>query len=175
MSKRIRHSAVIICLILIPLYVRSATAQETSTPEERTRWVEITRKLEMKPLDADNRQQGEWALKRVMEVHDVHVPLCGPILTGLVSSKYEFRGEITRQLLLASAAYIIEHPDGTVDQRALNVSALESVLKTYKAILATEPKAKSKELDEILKKQEQGKLPEYVDVTGKSCVTEPAT
>jgi hypothetical protein len=167
MPKKSIYLCLALCSFLGWTTVFRANAQDTSTPEERTRWVEVARKLETQPFDKDTVKQGEWALKRIIEVHDVHVPLCPSILGGFLGTKYKFKGEITRQLMLASAAYIVEHPDSANDQRALNLSALESVLKTYKSMLASEPKAKSKELSEIAQKQDEGKLAEYV--AGTSC------
>jgi RHS repeat-associated protein len=53
------------------LFVSGASAQDTSTPEERTQWVEVTHKLESAPLDDSVNQQGEAAFKRLSDVHDV--------------------------------------------------------------------------------------------------------
>jgi len=47
---------------------QSAAAQGTSTPEERTRWAEITHKLESNPLDESVNKDGEWALNRLRRV-----------------------------------------------------------------------------------------------------------
>jgi len=41
-----------------------ASAQDTSTPEERMQWVEVTHKLESAPLDDSVNKQGEAAFKR---------------------------------------------------------------------------------------------------------------
>ena len=45
--------------------VPKASAQGTSTPEERARWVEITHKLESNPLDESVNKDGEWAFNRL--------------------------------------------------------------------------------------------------------------
>jgi hypothetical protein len=62
-----------------------ASAQDTSTPEERMQWVEVTHKLESAPLDDSVNKQGEAAFKRLSDVHDVHVLLCPALLS-------EFKG-----------------------------------------------------------------------------------
>ncbi len=128
------------------------------TGRAEPRWVETTRKLESSPLDADLISQGEAALKRVIEVHDVHVGLCGGILNQLNGKKYAYSNTITRQFMLAAAAFVIENPDKAADMEAVNFAAVESVLKTYQAILKQKTDAKSKSLDELLKKQGRGKL-----------------
>jgi len=60
-----KHSAWILTLLLSLLsaaVVPKASAQATSTLEERARWVEITHKLERTPLDGSANKDGEWAL-----------------------------------------------------------------------------------------------------------------
>ena len=60
--------------------------------------------------------------------------------------------------MLASGAFIIENPGKSGDTKAMNLAAVESVLRTYQAILQQMPNAKAKTLDDLLKKQSQGKL-----------------
>jgi len=72
--------------------------------------------------------------------------------------KYGYAHAITRQYMLASGAFIIENPEKAGDTKAMNLAAVESVLKTYQAILQQRPDAKAKPLDDLLKKQNQGKL-----------------
>jgi len=142
------------------------SAQGTSTPEERTRWVEITHKLESNPLDESVNKDGEWALNRLSDAHDIHVPLCPALLGEFNDAKYKYRHAITRQYMLASGAFLIENPAKAGDVAAMNVAAVGSVLKVYSAILQQKPDAKWKPLDELLKKQSQGKLD---DALRKQC------
>jgi hypothetical protein len=135
-----------------------AVAQDTSTPEERAQWVAITHQLENSPLDDTVNKQGEAAFKRLSDVHDVHVLLCPALLTEFNGMKYAYAHTITRQYMMASGAFQIENPDKAADAKATALSAVESVLKTYQAILKQKPDAKSKQLDDLLKKQSQGKL-----------------
>jgi hypothetical protein len=114
------------------------SAQDTSTPEERAQWVAITHQLENSPLDNTVNKQGEAAFKRLSDVHDVHVPLCPSLLSEFNGMKYAYAHTITRQYMMASGAFIIENPDKAADTKAANLSAVESVLKTYQAILKTE-------------------------------------
>ena len=143
---------------ILPVLAVTASAQDISTPEERAQWVEATHKLESAPLDDSVNKQGEAAFKRLSDVHDVHVPLCPVLLSEFNGMKYAYAHMITRQYMLASGAFIIENPDKAADTKAANLSAVESVLKTYQAILKQKPDAKAKQLDDLLKKQSQGKL-----------------
>jgi hypothetical protein len=74
-----KHISWILALVLAAFSVtstRKASGQGTSTAEERAQWVEITHKLESSPLDESVNKQGDAALKRLSDVHDIHVPLC---------------------------------------------------------------------------------------------------
>jgi hypothetical protein len=51
-------------------------------------------------------KQGELALKRLSDVHDVHVPLCPALLSEFSGMKYTYSHAITRQYMLASAAFL---------------------------------------------------------------------
>ena len=150
-------SALILSLCCVVLGQRAA-AQGTSTPEERARWVEITHKLEGNPLDESVNKDGEWALNRLSDAHDIHVPLCPALLGEFNDAKYKYRHVVTRQYMFASGAFLIENPPKAGDVAAMNVAAVESVLKVYNAILQQKPDAKWKPLDELLKTQSQGKL-----------------
>jgi hypothetical protein len=137
---------------------RNAAAQGTSTAEEPVQWAEITHKLESNPLDESVNKDGEWALNRLSGAHDIHVPLCPALLGEFNDAKFKYRHAITRQYMLASGAFLIENPAKAGDVAAMNVAAVESVLKVYSAILQQKPDAQWKTLDDLLKKQSQGKL-----------------
>ena len=111
-------------------------------------------------------KDGEWALNRLSDVHDIHVPLCPVLLGEFNDAKYKYRHQITRQYMLASGAFIIENPDKAGDINAMNLAAVESTLKVYSGILQQKPDAKWKTLDDLLKKQSPGKLD---DTLRKQC------
>jgi len=93
------------CCLLLATALRTSS-QATSTPEERAQWVEITHKLESSPLDDSVNKQGESAFKQVSDARDIHVPLCASLLTEFNGMKYAYAHTITRQYMLASAAFI---------------------------------------------------------------------
>ena len=155
-----RNNYLILVLVVGVLFTFTArvSAQDASTPEERAQWVEVTHKLESAPLDDSVNKQGEAVFKRLSDVHDVHVLLCPALLTEFNGMKYAYAHTITRQYMMASGAFQIENPDKVADAKATTLAAVESVLKTYQAILKQKPDAKAKQLDDLLKKQSQGKL-----------------
>jgi hypothetical protein len=164
-----KHIFWILLFVLAVLSVKSArkaAAQATSTAEERARWAEVTHKLESNPLDESVNKEGELALNRLSAAHDIHVPLCQALLGEFNDAKYKYRHAITRQYMLASGAFLIENPAKAGDVAAMNLAAVESVLKVYSAILQQKPDAKWKTLDDLVKKQSQGKLD---DMLRKQC------
>ncbi len=161
-NKSVAWSCLLVAGCVATPIAQRAGAQDTSTPEERMQWVAITHKLESSPLDDSVNKRGEAALKRVSDVHDFHVLLCPALLNEFNGMKYAYAHTITRQYMLASGAFQIENPDKTADTKATNLAGVESVLKTYQAILQQKPDAKAKALDDLLKKQSQGKLNDAV-------------
>jgi hypothetical protein len=158
-----RHASWILALgCCVWLFISGASAQDTSTPAERAQWVGITQRLESAPLDDNVNQQGEAVFKRLSDVHDVHVLLCTALLTEFNGMKYMYSHTITRQYMLASATFQIENPDKAADMKATTLAAVQSVLKTYQAILTQKPDAKAKPLDDLMKKQSQGKLKDFL-------------
>ena len=113
--------------------------------------MEITHKLESKPLEGALNKEAEKALKRLIEVHDIHVAICAAVFSDLDATRNKYSGQITRQYMLASGAFVIENPDKAADAAATNLSAVQSVLKVYSAILQQKPEAKSKALDDLLR------------------------
>jgi hypothetical protein len=154
--KHIPWVLVVVLAVFSAASTPKAAAQGTSTPEERARWAEITHKLESNPLDESVSKDGEAALNALGNAHDIHVPLCLALLGEFNDPKYKYRHEITRQYMLASGAFLIENPGKAGD----DLTAVESALKVYSAILQQKPDAKWKPFDDLLKKQSQGKLDE---------------
>jgi PBP1b-binding outer membrane lipoprotein LpoB len=158
MTKKSSLVSILPLALLVLVTSPAVLAQATSTPEERAHWVDITHKLESNPLDGALNKEAEKALKRLIEVHDVHVAICGAVFSDLNTAKNKYSGQITRQYMLASGAFVIENPDRATDAAATNLSAVQSVLKVYAAILQQKPDAKLKALDDLLKQQNDGTL-----------------
>jgi ABC-type nitrate/sulfonate/bicarbonate transport system substrate-binding protein len=141
-----------------------------STPEERKRFLSLTRKLEQNPLDKSLYEDKKWAKQWLDDVPDINVNIC-PLLFGVefMKEQNKYAAQLFYQATFGSAAYIIEHPDKAGDTAAQFVAGVESALKAYSAIVKSEPQAKSKALDDLLEKQKQGKLADFVHGASKSC------
>jgi hypothetical protein len=157
----------ILSISIFPLgIVEKMSAQENSSLEERARWVEITHKLESNPMNESANKEGDWALKRLSDVRDVHIPLCKSLLVEFNNPTYTYSHAITRQYMLASAAFMIENPSKVADHNALNLAAVESVLMVYTGILQQQIDGKTRVLSDLLKKRSEGKL---YDAIRKQC------
>ena len=158
-------------LLLTTAFAQDEPKRAPSTAEERQRFLSLTRKLEQNPLDKSLYEEKKWAKKWLEDIPDINVNICAPILFGMdfIREQNKYTPQLSYQATFASAAYIIEHPDKKGDTEAQFVAGVESALKSYSAIVKSDPQAKSKALDDLLEKQKQGKLADFVHAAGKSC------
>ncbi len=142
-----------------------------STAQERQRFLSLTRKLEQSPLDKSLYVEKTWAKQWLEDVPDINVNICAPLLFGpeFIHEQNKYTPQLSYQATFGEAAYIIEHPDKKGDTTSQYIAGTESALKAYSAILKTDPAAKSKALDDLLDKQKQGKLADFVRDSSKEC------
>src|SRR5215467_2476518 len=172
-----RKAGLLPLIFLLLSFVTAASAQQDepkrapSTAPERQRFVALTHKLEQTPLDKSLYDEKRWAAKWLEDVPDVNVNVCAPILFGLdfVREQNKYTPQLSYQATFAEAVFIIEHPDKKSDTTAQYVAGVESALKAYSSIVKSEPGAKSKALDDLLEKQKQGKLADFVRDASKEC------
>ncbi|HEY4678402.1 MAG TPA: hypothetical protein VIJ01_14645 [Candidatus Angelobacter sp.] len=143
--------------------------EKHSSAEDRQHLVTVAHKLEAAPLDPALAPERQWAMNFVIVAPDIHVRLCPTLLGDLRRPKYKYRSEISEQLLISSAAFLVEHPDQADNYRAQSMGGIEGVLKAYSAIIKAEPQATTKSLDVLLEKQHEGKLADAVWEIVKSC------
>jgi hypothetical protein len=143
--------------------------EKHSTPEDRSRLIAVARKLEAAPLDPALGPDRAWAVQWIVAAPDVHARICSGLLADLRRPKYKYRSELMNQLLISSAAFLIEHPERGANVVNQNVAGMEGVLKAYGAILKTDPQASAKSLDDFLQKQKEGKLDQTVREAVKGC------
>jgi hypothetical protein len=127
--------------------------QRHSTPEERQRLVAVAHKLEASPLDQSLGPDRAWAVQWIVSATDVPARTCTALLADLRRPRYKYRSTITDQLLISSAAFLIEHPEQGQGIAAQSVGGMEGALKAYTAILKAEPQATAKPLDDLLQKR----------------------
>lgn len=140
-----------------------------STPEERKRFLTLVHKLEKTPLDQSLNPEIKWALQWLEDIPDVNINICVFPLGPFIDEGYRYDSHIRGQFVLGMGAYQLEHPQKVADNRAQYVAGVESALKAYSAILKSKPEAKSRGLDELLSKQQEGQLTDFVRDASKLC------
>lgn len=144
-------------------------ADAHSSPEDRARFVAITRSLEKAPLDPGLKADRAWALAWLTEAPDIEVPVCLDSIGGLDRKDYAYSGEVLFQYMFAMGAAVIEHPETSSDPDALQLAGVEAALNGYQVILREKPKAKSSTLDSLLQTRSSGQLPAYVKKAFARC------
>ena len=146
-----------------------AQTRGNSTPEERTRAVKVAHELEQDPLAKDAKMQREWMIQWIVEIPDITVDVCFDYFGTLPDPPKGHSGEITKQMVLSSAAFMIEHPDKAKDEQAVALMGLLGALKAYQVILKQDAASRWAHLDKLIQMREQGKLDDYVTETRRKC------
>jgi hypothetical protein len=131
---------------------------QTSSPEDRQRFVTIVHKLEKAPLDAAARGDRAWAIQWITDAPDVSVTVCSDLLGNVVSSSYAHRAELTVQYVLGMGAFVVEHPDKANDADAVQLAGVESALAAYRVMRAG---GQSPAMETLVALQDHGELPGF--------------
>jgi hypothetical protein len=146
-----------------------AQTRGPSTPEERARAVKVAHELEDDPLAKDAKERREWMIQWIVDIPDITVDVCFDYFGTLPDPPKGHSAEITKQMILSSAAFMVEHPDKVKDEQAVAVAGLLGALKAYQAILKQDSASRWAHLDKLIQMREQGKLDDYVAETRKKC------
>src|SRR5260370_7239619 len=139
---RLFHSLCFLLVLGSLTFAQDEPKRGPSTPEERKRLISIVQKMEKSPLDKNLDKDIKWALDWVRDVPDVTVNLCWAPLDPAIHSEYRYRAKLPGRFALASAAFIVEHPDKAHNEMQQYIAGVEGVVKTYKAILKAHPDPK---------------------------------
>jgi len=168
MLKRFRAGTTIFALALVAAHGQTE-ARKASTPEERSKAVQIARSLETDPLGKDAKEQRRWITLWLIQVPDISVKMCSNFLGPLLGANKNYSTEIVTQMPWSEAAFIIQNPDKAKDEIAVHTAGVEGSLRTYEAILKSKPKAKWPFLDDLIQKREKGELENYVREAAAQC------
>jgi hypothetical protein len=158
--------------------VRAECAQQhqpqrgPSTAEERARAVKIAHELESDPLAKDAKDNREWVIQWIIDIPDITVTVCNDYFGQLPKAARGHIREIVNQMVISSAAFMIEHADKSKDEQAVATAGLLGALKTYQSILKQEPDARWPYVDKVVQMRDQGKLEEFITDTRRKCVQE---
>ncbi len=158
-------AAVLALAVLAPA---AARARGPSTPEERKRAVETTRKLEREPLARSSMDARKWLFQWIVEIPDINVTSCPGPLDALREDEDDTYGQLLYvQSVFGMAAFQIENPKKAQDQVAVQTAGVESVLRAYDAMRKADSELRYKELDRLEKARKDGKLAEVVKTETK--------
>ncbi len=159
-----------------------ALARGPSTPAERRRAVETTRKLERDPLAKGAGAERRWLLDWIIAIPDIQVQSCSGPLDALVRGEAaNGRGEapdareaphgriLYVQSLFGMAAFLIENPKKSDDWVGVQTAGLESVLRAYESIVRREKGARVPALDKLLTARNKRTLRAVVTDEMKGC------
>ena len=155
--------SVIRYLMLVFVVSAAVVAQTTdappSTPQERKQIVELAKKLEQNPLDQSLASDATRLSQRIIDVPDITVTLCTGAMPW-IQERYRYAPELAMVYTLASAAYVIEHPEK--DSGDSSWAGIEAALRGYQNIVKKQPNAKSRAAERLLEDQKSGKLEKLV-------------
>lgn len=152
-----------------------AAERGPSTPEERKRAVETTRKLEAHPLARSSIDARRWLFQWIVDIPDIQVNSCpGPLDPLLQQEDDPYAQLLYVQSVFGMTAYLIENPKKGKDWVSVQTAGLESVLRAYAALLRSDPEATRPELERVAKAKKAGKLRALVQKEMAKCSEPPS-
>jgi hypothetical protein len=152
----------IFALLIIALSVQVSLAQSKKEKDKKS-FINNTRLLEKKPFDPNAEAARNWGFKYVADTDEISIVLCSDTMKLIPEKKNKFKAELFLQFTFGMAVFKLENPDKKDDETAAQVAGLESVLRTYEAMLAENEKAKSAGMDELIAKRDSGELQTLVE------------
>ncbi len=104
-----------------------------------------------------------------MDIPDITVTVCDDYFGTLSKTMRGHTREIVSQMVISSAAFMIEHPDKAKDEQAIATAGLLGSLKAYQSVLKQEPESRWPYVDKIISMRDQGKLDDFVSDTRRKC------
>jgi tetratricopeptide (TPR) repeat protein len=149
---------------------KNKTKRGPSTPEERTKAVEISHRLETDPLGKDAKDLRSAMIGWLADIPDLKVEVCNLIPELLESKKNKnYSAELFGQGVISAGGFVAEEPGLSGDIFLVNTAAVDGILNAYQSILKTHAEAKWPVLDDLLKKRGTGDLPDYVRDASLRC------
>jgi hypothetical protein len=157
-------------LALTVLAPAAARARGPSTPEERKRAVEATRKLEKEPLARGAMEARKWLFQWIVEAPDFTVTSCAGPLDVLREDEEDAYAQILYlQSVFGMAAFVVQNPKKEKDWVAVQTAGIESALRAYDAMRRADSELRWKQLERLEKARKAGKLPEIVKKEMAKC------
>ena len=149
-------------LVLAALPSRAAE-RGPSTPEERKRALEITRKLEREPLARSSMDARKWLFQWITDIPDINVTSCNGPLDVLVKDDEDAYAQILYvQSVFGMTAFLIENPKKKDDWVSVQTAGVESTLRAYESLKKSDSEVRWKELDRLVDAVKKKKLRDIV-------------
>src|SRR5215204_6979098 len=97
--------------ILLLIGALAMYARGPSTPEERAKFIELTRMLERVPLNPNADANRQWLREWTIEVPEIRFHVCSELLSHGLGENYPYSREINLQTILSGAVFTLEHQD----------------------------------------------------------------
>ena len=159
--KAMRITTLFLALLILCPMLLQADDRGPSTPEERTRFNALVKRLVDSPLDPPKKEETAWAIKLGIEIPDFTVNLCaGDGMTTL--SGYKRHDSLFILYTLAPLAVQFQYAESAKDQPAIDALTWNWILDAYETIISTKPKDTLKFLEDALTLRKAGKMSEFV-------------
>jgi len=155
-----------ICLIIVAFGLSSMVVlgQQTS---DREKLIKVAGLLEQKPLDNSAKELRSWAITYLATTRDVRFVICsGDLTKPLLDKNSKYGAEIFAQYTIGMAAFKLGNPDKKDDEDAAQIAGFKSALRSYKALVKLDPKAKTAGMDGLITKRDKNQLPSLVANVG---------
>jgi len=140
-----------------------------STPEERARVVTDTRQVEANILGEREGAIRQRLLKWWVEVPDVSLKWCAPLLLEFEPADKAFGSALVVQGTLSGGAYVLEHPEASLKERDVWIAGVQGALRAYQSVLSRDPSRTDPFLEKLVALDKAGRIGEYVDSHAADC------
>ncbi len=149
-------------IFLLLIFCVTLTAQKSFAQEtEKEKFIRAAKFLEENPLDKNAKDVRTWAFVWAADTKDVTAIICGGTASPFLDKKVKFGSEMLHQYTIGMVAYKLQNPTST-DENAAQLAGVESALKVYEKLVADKPKGKSKTIDDLIAKRNNGELAKFV-------------
>ena len=147
-----------ISITFLACILLAIAAQTGFAQSEKENVIKTARAFETAPLAKETKEMYKKAFVWIAETDQVTVGLCGGVVGLFTDKKYKNMEELLSAYEVGMAAFKLENPGKASDEMTAQVVGVQTVLKTYQAIMKEKPKAKSETIDALLAKNEAGEL-----------------
>lgn len=153
---------IILTLCFIGIFGQTTLAQNSKTIDKET-FIKAVKILEKEPFIKDVKKYREALTFYLIETNDVSIVLCTSDATTLLfNKKYKFSSDLFSQNMFGMGVFKLENPDKKDDEVAAQLAGVESVLRTYEAMVKENAKAKYSAADDLIAKRNDGTLAKLI-------------